>query len=148
MYIYITNSCRSLSAIICKCMRCSCSALSSLSCCCWRTAWCSGPWLQNCWGFCCFECSDVGTANMLWRMSSGDSETHLEHCVCLMLQMFRLSEHHNLRLVEMSFWAPMRATRKAIVTDARNGLLGNGCSQGTGQISDAHNLHPRCTQPL
>jgi len=47
-----------------------------------------------------------------------------------------------------SFWATMCATRKAIVTDARNGLLGNGCAQGMGRIPDAHNLHPGCTQPL
>jgi len=36
----------------------------------------------------------------------------------------------------------MRATRKAILTDARNGLLGNGYAQGMGQILDARNLHP------
>jgi len=47
-----------------------------------------------------------------------------------------------------SFWARMRATRKAILTDARNRLLSNGCAQGMGQIPDARNLHPRCTQPL
>jgi len=45
-----------------------------------------------------------------------------------------------------SFQAPMRATRKAILTDARTGLLGNGRAQGMGQsqmratyIPDAHN---------
>ena len=42
----------------------------------------------------------------------------------------------------------MRATRKAIVTDASNGLLGSGCTQGMGQMTDARNLHPGCTQPL
>jgi len=43
-------------------------------------------------------------------------------------------------------WALMHATRKAILTDARNGLLGNGCAQGMWQIPDARNLH--CGQPL
>ena len=45
-----------------------------------------------------------------------------------------------------SFWAPMRATRKAILTDVRNGLLGNGCAHGmpVGQIPDVLNLHPGC----
>ena len=46
---------------------------------------------------------------------------------------------------------PMRATRKAILTDsdARNRLLGNGCAQGMGQIPDACNLHPGMrTTPL
>jgi hypothetical protein len=47
-----------------------------------------------------------------------------------------------------SFWAPMRATRKAILTAARNGLLSNGCAQGMWQIPDARNLHPGCGQPL
>jgi len=47
-----------------------------------------------------------------------------------------------------SFWAPMHATRKAILTDVRNGLLGNRCAQGMGQIPDARTLHPGCTQPL
>jgi len=32
--------------------------------------------------------------------------------------------------------------------DACNGLLGIGYAQGMGQISDACNLRPRCTQPL
>jgi len=41
-----------------------------------------------------------------------------------------------------SFGTPMRATRMAILTDACNGLLGNGCAQGIGQILDACNLHP------
>jgi len=37
------------------------------------------------------------------------------------------------------FCAPMRATRKAILTDVRNRLLGNGCAQGMRQIPDARN---------
>ena len=44
------------------------------------------------------------------------------------------------------FWASVRTTRKAILTDARNGLVGNGCAQGMGQslmratyIPDARN---------
>jgi len=41
-----------------------------------------------------------------------------------------------------SFWAPMRETRKTILTDARRGPLGNGGVQGMGQIPDARNLHP------
>jgi len=41
----------------------------------------------------------------------------------------------------------MRATTKAILTDARNGLSGSGCAQGMGQIPDVRNLHPGCTQP-
>ena len=45
----------------------------------------------------------------------------------------------------ISFGTPMRATRKAILTDARNGLLGNGYAQGMGQIPDARNLHPGAT---
>jgi len=49
---------------------------------------------------------------------------------------------------QRSFWAPIRATRRAILMDARNGLLGNGYAQNMGQIPDARNLHPRCTQPL
>ena len=44
--------------------------------------------------------------------------------------------------------ARMCATRRAILTDARNGLLGNGYAQGMGQIADARNLHSRCKQPL
>jgi len=47
-----------------------------------------------------------------------------------------------------SLRAPMRATEKAILTDARNGLLGNGCAQGMEQITYSRNLHPGCTQPL
>jgi len=42
----------------------------------------------------------------------------------------------------------MRATRKAIAIDARNGLLGNGYAQGMGQILDARNpfhLGPQTT---
>jgi len=34
------------------------------------------------------------------------------------------------------------ARRRAILTGARNGLLGNGYAQGMGQIPDAGNLHP------
>jgi len=41
----------------------------------------------------------------------------------------------------------MRATRKAILTDARTGLLGNGCAQDIGQIPDARNLHPPAGNP-
>jgi len=48
-----------------------------------------------------------------------------------------------LKQVHMS---PMRATRKAILTDVRDKLLGNGCVQGMGQIPDAHNLHPGCME--
>jgi len=40
-----------------------------------------------------------------------------------------------------SFRAPMRATRNAILTDARNRLLGNGCAQVMEQTPDARNLH-------
>jgi len=40
----------------------------------------------------------------------------------------------------------MRATKSAILTDARNGLFGNGSAQGMGQIPNAHNLYPGCTQ--
>jgi len=49
-----------------------------------------------------------------------------------------------------SFGTLMRETRKAILTDARNGLVGNGyvAAQGMGQIPDVRNLHPRYTQPL
>jgi len=36
----------------------------------------------------------------------------------------------------------MRETRKAILTDARNRLLGNGCAQGMDQFPDVRNLHP------
>jgi len=36
----------------------------------------------------------------------------------------------------------VRATRKAILTNARNRLVGNGYAQGMGQIPDARNLHP------
>jgi len=36
----------------------------------------------------------------------------------------------------------MRATRKAILTDARSKLLSNGYALGMGQIPDARNLHP------
>jgi len=46
------------------------------------------------------------------------------------------------------FVAQMRAARKIILTDTRNGLLGNGWVQGMGQIPDARNLHPGCTQTL
>jgi len=42
----------------------------------------------------------------------------------------------------------MHATRKAILTDARNGLLGNRFEQGMEQIPDARNLHRGCTQPI
>ena len=52
------------------------------------------------------------------------------------------------RCKQGSFCAPMHATRKAILTGARNGLLGNGCAQGMDQILDARYLHPGCTQPL
>jgi len=45
-----------------------------------------------------------------------------------------------------SFWALMRATRKVVWTDARNGLLGNRCAQGMGQIPNARNIHPGCMQ--
>jgi len=41
-----------------------------------------------------------------------------------------------------SFCAPMRATRKAILTDERNGLLGNGCAQASW-----YGANPRCAQP-
>jgi len=37
---------------------------------------------------------------------------------------------------------------KAILTDARNRLMGNGYAQDMGQIPDARNLHNGCTQPL
>jgi len=49
-----------------------------------------------------------------------------------------------------SFGTLMRETRKAILTDARNGLVGNGyvAAQGMGQIADVRNLHPRYMQPL
>jgi len=42
----------------------------------------------------------------------------------------------------------MRGTRKAIVivTNARDGLLVNGCAQGMGKIPDARNPHAGCTQ--
>jgi len=43
-------------------------------------------------------------------------------------------------------WKQMRATRRAILTDARNGLFGNGSAQGMGQIPIARNLYPGCTQ--
>jgi len=33
----------------------------------------------------------------------------------------------------------MRATRRAVLTDAHNGLLGNGYAQDMGQIPDAGN---------
>ena len=42
----------------------------------------------------------------------------------------------------------MRATRKAILTNARNRLLGNGYAQGMRQIPDARNLHTRWATPL
>jgi len=42
----------------------------------------------------------------------------------------------------------MRATRKVIVTDARNGLLSNGCAQGVGQIPDARNPFNCCSAYL
>ena len=45
----------------------------------------------------------------------------------------------------------MHATRKAISTDARNGLLGNGYAQGMGQIPDActrYGANPGCVTPL
>jgi len=41
----------------------------------------------------------------------------------------------------------MCATRKAILTDARNRFLGNGYAQGMGQILDARNLHPGAGNP-
>ena len=37
------------------------------------------------------------------------------------------------RCTQVSFGALMRTTRKAILTDARNGLLDNGYAQGKGQ---------------
>jgi len=43
--------------------------------------------------------------------------------------------------------APMRATREAILSDPRNGLLGNWYAQGIGQIPDARNLHPAGNPP-
>jgi len=42
----------------------------------------------------------------------------------------------------------VRMIRKAILTDARNALLGNVCVQGMGQIQDVRNLHPGCGRPL
>ena len=59
----------------------------------------------------------------------------------------RKSHFYNVCTQE-SFWAPNLATRKTILTDARNGLLGNGFTQGMGQIPDVRNLPPGCTQPL
>jgi len=43
------------------------------------------------------------------------------------------------------FWKWMRATKWAILTDAHDGLLSNGCTQDMGQILDVHNLHLRAT---
>ena len=56
--------------------------------------------------------------------------------------------HFQNGCTEGSFLKRMRATRTSILTDAWNGLLGNGFAQGMGQIPDAPNLHPGCTQPL
>jgi len=42
----------------------------------------------------------------------------------------------------LEHWYAQPETWKAILTDARNGHLGNGYAQGMGQISDARNLHP------
>jgi len=42
----------------------------------------------------------------------------------------------------------MRATRKDILTDARNGLLGNGCTQDLRQILDVRNLHLGRATPI
>ena len=47
-----------------------------------------------------------------------------------------------------SFCALMLRTRMAILTVARDGLLGNGCAQDMEQIPGARNLHPGCTQPI
>jgi len=52
------------------------------------------------------------------------------------------------RCTQGSFGAQMRATRKAILTDAHNGLLGNGFAQGMEQILDARNLHPGAHNPF
>jgi len=41
----------------------------------------------------------------------------------------------------------MRATRKAILMDARNVLLGDRCTQGMGLIPDARNTHPGAGNP-
>jgi len=46
-----------------------------------------------------------------------------------------------------SIGAPIRATRKAVLMDTRNGLLGNGYAQGTEQIADARKLHPGAGNP-
>jgi len=43
------------------------------------------------------------------------------------------------RCTQWSFWAPMCENRKAILTDARSGLLGNGCVQGMRHFLDARN---------
>jgi len=56
--------------------------------------------------------------------------------------------HFRNGCTQRSFGTLIRETRKAILTDARNGLLGNGFAQGMGQIPYARNLYPRCAQPL
>jgi len=56
--------------------------------------------------------------------------------------------HFSNGCTEGSSCAQIRATRKAILTEAHNELLGNGCAQGMGQTPDACNLHHGCGQPL
>jgi len=45
-------------------------------------------------------------------------------------------------------WGTNVRNQKTMVTDARNGLLDNGCVEGMGDIPDVRYLHPEYTQSL
>ena len=81
---------------------------------------------------------------LLWVNPSGQNQS-----LDVRNQMLVFSDSENncmqgsflKRMHAKVFWGKMHATRNAILTDARNGLLGNGFAQGMGQIPNSRHLH-------